>query len=64
MSRFRVTTSSLVEVASEQGRTEKDATMRGKYFGAAIGALKKVRQYWARKPVWEQHQLDLLSGLG
>ena len=52
----------LVEVASEQGRTEKDATMRGKYFGAAIGALKKVRQYWARKPLWEQHQLDLLSG--
>lgn len=52
----------LVEVASEQGRTEKDATMRGKYFGAAIGALKKVRQYWAKKPLWEQHQLDLLSG--
>ena len=52
----------LVEVASEQGRTEKDATMRGKYFGAAIGALKKVRQYWAKKPQWEQDQLDLLSG--
>ncbi|MBQ3288216.1 MAG: tetratricopeptide repeat protein [Kiritimatiellae bacterium] len=52
----------LVEVASEQGRTEKDATMRGKYFGAAIGALKKVRQYWAKKPLWEQNQLDLLSG--
>ena len=52
----------LVEVASEQGRAEKDATMRGKYFGAAIGALKKVRQYWARKPQWEQDQLDLISG--
>ena len=52
----------LVEVASEQGRTEKDATMRGKYFGAAIGALKKVRQYWSKKPQWEQDQLDLLSG--
>lgn len=36
--------------------------MRGKYFGAAIGALKKVRQYWARKPQWEQDQLDLISG--
>jgi hypothetical protein len=35
--------------------------MRGKYFGAAIGALKKVRQYWARKPRWEQDQLDLLA---
>ena len=52
----------LVEVASEQGRTEKDATMRGKCFGAAIGALKKVRQYWSKKPQWEQDSLDLLSG--
>ena len=52
----------LVEVASEQGRTEKDATMRGKCFGAAIGALKKVRQYWLKKPQWEQDTLDLLSG--
>ena len=52
----------LVEVASDQGRTEKDATMRGKYFGAAIGALKKVRQYWSKKPQWEQDQLDLISG--
>lgn len=52
----------LVEVASEQGRTEKDATMRGKCFGAAIGALKKVRQYWSKKPQWEQNTLDLLSG--
>lgn len=52
----------LVEVASDQGRTEKDPTMRGKCFGAAIGALKKVRQYWAKKPQWEQDQLDLLSG--
>ena len=52
----------LVEIASEQGRTEKDATMRGKYFGAAIGALKKVRQYWKKKPLWEQNQLDLMSG--
>ena len=52
----------LVEVASDQGRVEKDATLRGKCFGAAIGALKKVRQYWSRKPQWEQDKLDLLSG--
>ena len=52
----------LVEVASDQGRAEKDATMRGKCFGAAIGALKKVRQYWSKKPQWEQDKLDLLSG--
>ena len=52
----------LVEVASDQGRAEKDATMRTKCFNAAIGALKKVRQYWRNRPQWEQNQLDLLSG--
>ena len=52
----------LVEVASEQGRTEKDATMRQKSFGAAIAALKKVRQYWKDKPQFEQDRLVLLSG--
>ena len=53
----------LVDVASAQGAVEKDETLRNSYFGAAIGALKKVRQYWARsKPQWEQDQLDLLSG--
>ena len=52
----------LVAIASDQGRVEKDATMRAKYFGAAIAALKKVRQYWKSKPQWEQDQLDLLSG--
>ena len=52
----------LVKVASDQGRVEKDATMRGKYFGAAIGALKKVRTYWSKKEPWEQATLDLLSG--
>ena len=36
--------------------------MRGKYFGAAIGALKKLRTYWAKKEPWEQATLDLLSG--
>ena len=52
----------LVEIASQQGRMEKDAALRGKHFGAAIGSLKKVRQYWKNKPQWEQDQLDLLSG--
>ena len=52
----------LVQVASDQGRTEQDATMRSKYFGAAIGALKKVRTYWAKKEQWEQDKLDLMSG--
>ena len=52
----------LVKVASEQGRKERDSVMRGRYFNAAIGALKKVRQYWSKRPVWEQDRLDLESG--
>jgi len=52
----------LVEVASEQGRAEKDDAMRAKYFGAAIGALKKVRNYWSKKERWEQDTLNLMSG--
>jgi len=52
----------LVDIASEQGRAEKDAALRTKYFNSAIGALKKVRQYWKNKPQWEQDQLDLVSG--
>ena len=52
----------MVEVASEQGRVEKDETMRAKYFNAAVGALKKVRLYWAKKPKWEVDRLSLVSG--
>lgn len=52
----------VVEIAKQQGRTEKDTALRGKYFGAAIGALKKVRQYWKNRPQEEQDELDLLSG--
>ncbi|MBR2838523.1 MAG: tetratricopeptide repeat protein [Kiritimatiellae bacterium] len=52
----------MAEVASEQGRAEKDATMRGKHFGAAVGAIKKVRHYWSKKPRWEQDLVDLMSG--
>ncbi len=52
----------LVEVASEQGRTEKDAAARNKYFSAAIASLNKVRNYWQKKERWEQDKLDLLSG--
>lgn len=51
----------LVEVASEQGRTERDDVMRGKDFGAAIGALKKVRQLWAKKEPWELDRTYLMS---
>jgi len=51
----------LAEVASEQGRTEQDAAMRAKHFGAAVGAIKKLRNYWKQKPQWEQDRIDLMS---
>lgn len=51
----------LVEVASEQGRTEKDANMRAKDFGAAVGAVRKLRAYWKSKPQHEQDQIDLMA---
>ena len=50
----------LIEVASEEGRKEKDDAMRVKYFNAAVGAVKKVRNY--RKDPDQQRELDLMSG--
>jgi tetratricopeptide (TPR) repeat protein len=35
----------LMKVASEEGRRERDNNLRRKYFNAAIGAVKKVRQF-------------------
>ena len=51
----------LVEIASEQGRTEKDDNLRKKHFGAAVGAVKKLRGYWKNKPQEEQDTVDLMS---
>lgn len=51
----------LVEVASEQGRTEKDANLRAKDFGAAVGAVRKLRAYWKNKSQAEQDQIDLMA---
>ena len=50
----------LIEVASEEGRREKDDALRTKYFNAAVGAIKKVRAY--RKEQSQQDELDLMSG--
>ena len=50
----------LIEVASEEGRREKDDAMRMKYFNAAVGAIKKVRNY--RREQAQQDELDLMSG--
>ena len=49
----------IVEVASEEGRREKDDDMRRKYFNAAVGALKKVRGF--KKTQEEIDVLDLRS---
>ena len=51
----------MIEVASEQGRTEKDSDLRAKHFGKAIGSVKKLRNYWKNKPQWEQDSVDLMS---
>ena len=51
----------MIEVASEQGRTEKDSDLRSKHFGKAIASVKKLRNYWKNKPQWEQDTVDLMS---
>ena len=51
----------LVDVAKELGRVEKDDTLRKKYYGTAIGAVKKLRAYWRDKPQHEQDVIDLMS---
>ena len=51
----------MIEVASEQGRTEKDGDARAKHFAKAIGSVKKMRNYWKNKPQWEQDTITLMS---
>jgi hypothetical protein len=51
----------MIEIASEQGRTEKDADLRAKHFGKAIASVKKLRNYWKNKPQWEQDTITLMS---
>lgn len=50
----------IVEVASEEGRKEKDDEMRKQYFNAAVRAIKKLRGH--RKTQAEIDILDLRSG--
>ncbi len=50
----------LVEVASEEGKTEKDDIERTKLFNSAIDALKMVKKY--RKEPEEIAALDLAAG--
>ena len=51
----------MAEIASEQGKTERDATQRAAYFSSARAALNKVKSYWSRRPKWEQDKLTLMS---
>jgi tetratricopeptide (TPR) repeat protein len=50
----------LVEVASEEGKTERDDNERTRLFNAAIDALKVVKKY--RTDEIQQKELDLASG--
>jgi len=50
----------LVEVASEEGKTEKDDNERTKLFNAAVDALKMVKKY--RTTPEEVAVLDLMAG--
>ena len=55
----------LVDVASAQGRQEKNDKLRMRHFNMAVGALKKVRGYWSngknKKPLHELDSLDIKS---
>ena len=46
----------LAKVASEEGRRERDNNLRKKYFNAAVGAVKKVRQF--RKDLEDEMALE------
>ena len=50
----------LVEVASEEGKTEKDDNERTRLFNAAVDALKMVKKY--RTKPEELAELDLMAG--
>jgi tetratricopeptide (TPR) repeat protein len=50
----------LVEVASEEGKTEKNDNERTRLFNAAVDALKMVRKYHTNTV--EQAELDLKTG--
>ncbi|HNX33952.1 MAG TPA: hypothetical protein PKM57_04950 [Kiritimatiellia bacterium] len=50
----------LVEVASEEGKTEKDDNERTRLFNAAVDSLKLVKKY--RTKPEEMAELDLMSG--
>jgi TolA-binding protein len=50
----------LVEVASEEGKTEKDDLERTKLFNSAVDALKMVKKYRTEED--QQKELDLAAG--
>lgn len=51
----------LAEIASDQGRTEKDDDLRRNHFNAAVGAIRKLRNYRRGKPQEEVDEVDLMS---
>ncbi len=51
----------MVEVASDQGRRERDDGQRTRHFNAAVGAVKKLRTYWKDEPKFKRDSIDLMS---
>ena len=63
MSRMAIATNAcdlIVQVAMQQGRAERDETLRMRHYGAALGAIKKLRGYWKNEPVWKQDRAQFL----
>jgi len=63
MSRMAIATNAcdlIVQVAMQQGRAERDENLRMKHYGAALGAIKKLRGYWKNEPVWKQDRAQFL----
>jgi len=63
MSRMAIATNAcdlIVKVAMQQGREERDEALRMKHYGAALGAIKKLRGYWKNEPIWKQDRAQFL----
>ena len=50
----------IIKVAMQQGSEERDATLRMNHYGAALGAIKKLRNYWSKEPLWKQDRAVFL----
>ncbi len=64
LSRYAIATNACyltVKVAMEQGRTEQNDALRAKHYSAAVGAVKKLRNFWSKEPQWKKDSVNLMS---